>query len=145
MDLHIRKRPTRRTCKSERDKHEGFKWKPWTVTGRREISNNCNTLQRTCNTLATHVQHTCNALATHLQHACNTVTHTCEGETCHTTATLCHTLQHAATRCNTLQHTTKTARVPLTVMGRSDISYNCNTLQHTATHCNTVKTLHGCP
>ena len=45
------------------------------------------------------LQHTCNTLATHLQHTCNTLQHTC------------NTLQHTATHCNTVGNVLPAATV----------------------------------
>jgi len=88
----------------------------------------CNTLQHTCNTLATRewrwwtharvcvsfTRHTathCNTLATHLH--CTTrmmliSTHQSLGKLVTHNVTHCSTLQNAATLCNTLQHTEHT-------------------------------------
>ena len=68
-----------------------------TATQWQQCSKYCNTLQYTCNTLATHcdtLQHTATHCDTHK-----------ERRRVRDTATHCNTLQHIAARCNMLQHT----------------------------------------
>ena len=79
----------------------------------------CNTMQHSCNTLATRytsLQHVCRRRAqSTLQHTLSTLQHT---------VTRCCTLRQATTRCNALQHTCRSKREFCNSASSSSLQHN---------------------